>query len=315
MKKMSLENISEIVTHDGVFHADEVFACALMQSITYAMILRTRKKELIIPQPDRVLIDVGDKYNPEAGQFDHHQRDEKGKREPRANGIPYSGFGLIWEAYGKDYIKCFHPTLEKSEIEEVWKRVDQQLVCGIDATDCGVKLSETKAEYVGYGALTVSAAILLLNPTWMEKRELEEKNFLYAVTTAKIILDRQVSSVVGSVVAQEKVKKEIEKRAHHNILILNQFMPWQETVIQNEDILYVIFEDKTDKWMVQAVPELAGSFKCRKPFPKEWGGLREEELRLVTGVEDAKFCHVNLFLCGAESLKGAVELAKKALGE
>ena len=149
----------------------------------------------------------------------------------------------------------------------------------------------------------------------MEKRELEEKNFLHAVTTAKIILDRQVSSVVGSVVAQEKVKKEIEKRAHHNILILNQFMPWQETVIQNEDILYVIFEDKTDKWMVQAVPELAGSFKCRKPFPKEWGGLREEELRLVTGVEDAKFCHVNLFLCGAESLKGAVELAKKALGE
>ena len=312
MNAMSLESVSQIVTHNGVFHADEVFACALLQILTYAMIVRTRDKALMTPSETRILVDVGDKYDPAAGQYDHHQK--QGKREPRSNRIPYSGFGLIWEAYGREYIERFHPDLDAVEVEDVWNRVDKQLVCGIDASDCGVSLVEMKPEYVGYG-LSLCAAISLLNPTWMESREQEEKSFSIAITTAKNIIERQVESAVGSVVAQDKVRKEMKKREHLNILILNQFMPWQETVVQedNGNLLYVIFKDKTDKWIVQAVPQQVNSFRCRKAFPKQWGGLREKELQSLTGVEDATFCHVNLFLCGAKSLEGARKLAEKAL--
>ena len=54
-------------------------------------------------------------------------------------------------------------------------------------------------------------------------------------------------------------------------------------------------------------------FPSRKPFPKEWAGLSDEELQKVSGVNDAVFCHRGVFLCVAKSLEGAIELAKKSI--
>ncbi len=43
------------------------------------------------------------------------------------------------------------------------------------------------------------------------------------------------------------------------------------------------------------------------------GGLRDEELQKITGVEDAVFCHKGLFLAVSKSKEGAVKLAELAL--
>ena len=48
-------------------------------------------------------------------------------------------------------------------------------------------------------------------------------------------------------------------------------------------------------------------------MPKEWRGLTGEELQKVTGVPDAVFCHPAGFIGGAETLEGAVEMAKRAV--
>lgn len=67
--------ISRIITHSGQFHADEIFACALIQSILKEVpIVRTR--ELTIDDmndPETWIIDVGGVHNPELRLFDHHQ--------------------------------------------------------------------------------------------------------------------------------------------------------------------------------------------------------------------------------------------------
>jgi uncharacterized UPF0160 family protein len=68
----------KIVTHDGVFHADEVFAIALLSIVleTDFEIIRTRDVDTIEAakkDPNIFVIDVGMDLNPDMLNFDHHQ--------------------------------------------------------------------------------------------------------------------------------------------------------------------------------------------------------------------------------------------------
>jgi len=60
-----------VVTHDGNFHADDVFSIAVLKTIFPTLtLIRTRDKH-VISQAD-IVIDVGNEYDPETGRFDHH---------------------------------------------------------------------------------------------------------------------------------------------------------------------------------------------------------------------------------------------------
>lgn len=69
-----------IITHDGVFHADEVTAIALLETFRYSSdvtIKRTRSARAMTSAD--MLVDVGGVYDPEKKYFDHHQEDYDGK--------------------------------------------------------------------------------------------------------------------------------------------------------------------------------------------------------------------------------------------
>lgn len=121
--------IKRIITHSGVFHADEVFAIAALRLIedTEFPVLRTRDPQELSESkadPETVVVDVGSVYDPSLNNFDHHQRE--GAPEPRANGVPYSSFGLIWKHFGTTYCS-----------KRVADKVDFLLVQKVDALDCG----------------------------------------------------------------------------------------------------------------------------------------------------------------------------------
>src|SRR5690606_7569866 len=89
-----------IVTHNGSFHADDIFACAtltlhLEQQGKGYKIIRTRD-ESRIDSADFV-VDVGGIYDEKTNRFDHHQPGGAGSRD---NGVPYAAFGLVWKHYG-----------------------------------------------------------------------------------------------------------------------------------------------------------------------------------------------------------------------
>ena len=70
-------------THAGKFHADDVFATALLQIIRPD--IRIARGFVVPDDFDGIVYDIG------FGMFDHHQE----PREYRANGIPYAAFGLL----------------------------------------------------------------------------------------------------------------------------------------------------------------------------------------------------------------------------
>jgi len=70
---------TKIITHNGIFHADEVFAVALLLSTIFRdkeddyVIKRTRNiTEEDLNSDDVWVIDVGGAYNPSKKLFDHH---------------------------------------------------------------------------------------------------------------------------------------------------------------------------------------------------------------------------------------------------
>jgi uncharacterized UPF0160 family protein len=282
-----------IATHNGNFHADDVFSIAALNTIfpTFNLV-RTRDLE-VINNADLV-IDVGGIYDPEIGRFDHHQRGGAGQRE---NGIPYSSFGLIWQKYGVEICQGD---------AEVARAVDAGLVSTIDAIDCG------HVKGVSEG-ISLSQTIGMFNPTWQEDGDFDSC-FNQAVEFATKILARFIASCSGGIKAKSIVAEAIDQADDPRVIVLEKYIPWKRTVhALSKDALYMVYPSSTGQWRIQTVPVEPGSFEDRKSLPTSWAGLSDEALQNMTGLSDAMFCHNGLFIAGAESFESTMKMAAMAL--
>ena len=282
-----------VVTHNGNFHADDVFSIAVLKHVlpTFKLV-RTRDKALI--ESADFVIDVGGEYDPETNHFDHHQRGGAGERE---NGIPFSSFGLVWKKYG--LALC-------DDNQAVADRVDSGLVSTIDAIDCG------HVEGVSKG-ISLSQTISMFNPTWEEESNFDIC-FDEAVEFAARMLIRFIASAHGSVNAKAIVAKAIENAEDARVIVLEKYTPWKKTVhILSSDALYMVYPSHSGQWILQTVPVEPGSFEDRKPLPKAWSGLSDQAFVDETGIDDAVFCHNGLFIAGTKSFESTMKLATMAL--
>jgi len=288
-------NDKTIVTHNGNFHADDVFSIAAFKSIFPSFnLIRTRDVELIAKAD--IVVDVGGEYDPDTDRFDHHQRGGAGERE---NGIPYSSFGLIWQKYGLEICQGN---------QDVANAVDSGLVSTIDAIDCG------HVKGVSEG-ISLSQTIGMFNPTWQEESHFDTC-FDEAVDFASRVLKRFIASANGGISAKEIVAEAIDKAEDPRVIVLEKYTPWKRTVHKlSEEALYVVYPSQTGQWRIQTVPVELGSFEDRKSLPKPWAGLSDNELQEVTGIDDAMFCHNGLFIAGAESFESTMKMASIALKE
>jgi len=71
-----MEKIFKIITHDGVFHADDVMAVALIHRLVNPIIPVERTRNISqedIDNPEVWIVDVGGQYDRELNNYDHHQ--------------------------------------------------------------------------------------------------------------------------------------------------------------------------------------------------------------------------------------------------
>ena len=284
-----------IATHNGNFHADDVFSVAALKNIFPAVeLIRTR--DLDVMAKADIVLDVGGVHDAQTGRFDHHQKGGAGERE---NGIPYSSFGLIWQHYGLEI--C-------GGNQAVADSVDGSLVSTIDAIDCG------HVEGVATG-ISLSQTISMFNPTWQEAGNFDEC-FDEAVKFASRVLTRFIATASGGINAKSIVIKAIENAEDPRLIILEKYTPWKTTVHKNsKDALFMVYPSQEGQWRIQTVPVELGSFEDRKSLPQTWAGLSGDELQQVTGINDAMFCHNGLFIAGAQSFESVMKMAAIALSE
>lgn len=113
-----------VLTHDGVFHADEVLAVALLEVFSEGTAIVTRARGV---KSDNFLfvIDVNGQYVAEQGLFDHHQFERDNPKYGK------SSAGLVW-----DYIQT-----QTGVTSELYKSLDR-LIREVDDQDTGVKKQE-----------------------------------------------------------------------------------------------------------------------------------------------------------------------------
>lgn len=296
-----VKNIEDagFVTHAGKFHADEVFATILLEKI-YDEINLIR-----LPEVDGINLNKKFVYDIGGGKFDHHQIGGNGQRN---SGIKYAAFGLVWKEFGRKYLQ----KKQVNNIEECFNMFDKNFVQFIDAGDNG----QIKYENIDINLVTLSDIIEGFNPNWNEDTDPDEK-FTEALQIAKKVFDNKIESTISKCNAKRFVEQAIEN-SENGIMILDKFMPYQEFILESNNekagkILYVVFKSNRKGYTIKAVPKKMGSFENRKSFPKEWCGLRNEELQTVTGVKTATFCHNMGFICVANEFEDALKLAKMAV--
>ena len=291
-----LKNKKTVVVHDRRFHADDVFSVALLSILNKGKIkiIRTRN-ESDFTKAD-YLVDVGLEYDLTRNKFDHHQVGGAGKR---ASGSEYAAFGLLWKEYGEKI--C--------DSREVALRIEKRLVEGDDLIDNAVDIfSKTRKDIIPY---LVQDALEVFNPTWLEKDDIRDGQFKKAVVMAKEILEREVKVWTDIIKGEKEVEKIYQATLDKRIIILDGRYPWEEVVNKYPEPLFVIsYRSDKDQWGVTSIRDDLASFKSRLFFPKEWGGRKDAEFAKITGVEDAVYCHHNLWLAIAKTKEGAIKLAK-----
>ena len=198
---------SKVITHDTAFHADDVFAVAMLCCAGFNFqLIRTRNPLVLndaINEPDTLVADVGGVYDPSMLNFDHHQD----------MSLP-SAAGMIWQ-YFKDGI-C--PTDAQPFFG--------QFIASIDAIDTNRNNIYAAWNTLPDGFRNTSNIISGFNRDVMNAAQ-QDKQFDIAVDFAMTIIANERHSAI------EKAKSELQysQRAilSNNVAVFDEFSTvWKE---------------------------------------------------------------------------------------
>lgn len=291
------KSVPRVVTHNGPFHVDDVFAVATLDLYFdggYELV-RTRDARTI-KSADYVL-DVGKVYDVGKKRFDHHQEGGAGER----NGVPYSSIGLIWKEAGE--VVCGS--------QDVADKVEAKFIFAVDAMDNGVDV--IPKNHLDVHLAHLHDVIKSFQPPWDSEKSFDE-GFSEALEFAKGFLGRTIDKTRSRLLAEIKVREVYEHAKDKQIIVFERYYPVNEILLDYPEPLYMVYPgSEGSNWYVKACKAGVDTFENRKDLPSEWGGKEEKELARITGVHDATFCHNALWIAAADSKAGAVALAKIAV--
>ena len=294
------KNINEanLITHASKFHADEVFATALLSKI-YPDSCVCRVNEISSDIDNAIIYDIG------FGRFDHHMKDFDLRHD---SGVKYAAFGLIFKEYGLKYLE----SIDKENASTAYNMIEHDLVEGIDAVDNG----EFPVVSAAYNYKGIESLINDYNVCWDEEAD-NDILFLQIVEVISSYFDRVVKHTFSKIKAKKYVDEAIKKSNNH-VMILDTYMPFKDIVISSEleqakDILFAITPSNRGGYNIHTIPKDKSTHETRMDFPKEWGGLIDQELQKVSGIPSASFCHKELFLAVTKTKEDALKMIDKTI--
>lgn len=289
--------MQKVVTHNGGFHADDVFAVAALELAfgPDALAVTRTRDDAVIAAAD-IVVDVGGQYDPARLRFDHHQPGAPA----RDNGLPYAAFGLVWKHYGEQLAG----SVAAADI------IERNLAIPLDASDNGVQVYEQK--YPDVPVASLSGMISSWRPVWNGTEDMDAL-FSEAVSLARKILERAILQARADIEESQMAASLYESSADKKVIVSVVHIG-ASFFIDYPEVLFIVCPDENGNWDATAVRESRDSFATRVRFPESWGGLRDSGLAAVSGVADAVFCHRGGFLFVAKSQEGALAAVEKVMG-
>lgn len=280
-------------THDGTFHADEVTACALLLLfglIDENKIIRTR--DMYVLASCEYVCDVGGSYDPSLKLFDHHQKDYQG---------PLSSAGMVLK-----YLQSRN-LMAPNEYEYF----NQSLVMGVDAHDNG-------KDPLIPGYCSFSHVISNFTPIHYDCSDFEQNEAFHAALRFTCEHLRRLKERFNYMQSCRKIVAECMKEYEgKDYLIFHQNLPWLEIFFElggaTHPARFVIMPSG-NHWKLRGIPpSYENRMSVRLPQPQEWAGLLEEDLKKVSGIQGAVFCHKGRFISVWETREDAMAALEYAL--
>jgi uncharacterized UPF0160 family protein len=302
--------IQRLITHSGSFHADDVMATVVLLGLyPQAAVIRTREAAILnTTTATDIVYDVGFEYDAALRRYDHHQPGHP----LRADGTPYSSFGLVWLHHGADFLRLRFPAEPEGLLRAAWGNIDRRFVIDIDRADNGYTPPGTVASS---SETTLSLLVEDFVAAWDDPSQDNDARFLEAVFLFGEVFGKRVGRAVSMARAEAAVLEAFRTADDPRIVVIPDYMPIGSVIRKHgfEEALYTVERSRSGEWFVTCVRLDSDPFGQRKPLPLEWAGLRDADLAAVTGVEDAVFCHGKRFTCATRSLETALRMARLAV--
>ena len=261
-------------THSGTFHADEVTACALLlfyNRIDEDKIVRTRNQEILSEL--EYVCDVGGIFDPRQKRFDHHQQEYTGYLSSAGMVLNYLYSEGVVDLGKYEYLK-------------------DKLIDGVDQIDNG--LTDPSPGHCSFSAVIANFTPTAYDATEGEMREAFDSALTFTLGHLRRLIEKY-DYIQG---CKSEVEAEMEKKG--NCLFFERAMPWMEAFFElggdRHPAKFVIMPSGSH-WKLRGIPPTyQDRMRVRVPLPEAWAGLLEQELKKVTQIPGAIFCHKGRFI-------------------
>jgi len=312
----------------GSFHCDEALALSMLRILPkYDNSVVVRSRDPAVLASCNLIVDVGAKYEPDNLLFDHHQREFTGTLDSFKTKL--SSAGLVYKHFGKEIIAHVcqlnfdGQSVDTALVDALYLHLYKGFMEHIDAIDNGISVADAPLKY--HVSSTLSNRVGHLNPAWNQPQspELLNERFAMAIKLTSSEFLAELDSLLNIWwPARSIVQTSLaNRRAVHpsgKIAVLNHFCPWKDHLFEIEgelgcpgEVLYVLYQDTSGSWRIQAVPKDPESFDSRKKLPSPWCGVRDQQLSDLIQVPGCIFVHAGGFIGGCKTYEGALALATK----
>lgn len=309
-----LAKVNKIFTHAGKFHADEVFAIALIRVLLANTIwMPTHQVEIIrvgntssISEADlesSIVLDIG------GGLLDHHNKETILCRE---NGIEYAAFGRC----GLYYLRPFLYTLinDVDAAEEAYQTIDKQLIQYIDANDTMTMAEDGSIQSYN----PINTIIGSMMPKWNENFDSINDKFNAAIAWAQTAISTLLDKVIADSNLKVVAEKVIKNNTNDKYIVLDTYMPI-ERFLAREGIMFMLYPSirNAGNWCSKSIPNTVDDTQLL--FPEEFVTNEEKEISIDSKVSAYKasttisFCHPKRFILEATSKENAIKATEIAL--
>ncbi len=280
-----------IVTHDGKFHPDEIYACVLLHFFTgdELKFTRTRDERIIKKAQNDIytyVVDVGGLYEPSKNNLDHHQSTFT---DVGTNGDVLSSCGLMW--------RKLRDTLDVSDF--IKSKVDEFTI-KVDRHDNGVEYFN-EVEFVS-----------LYN--YNDVKGTTQKTRFKRAYAVALTHFKNMMNMWTEIERKEIIAKDVLKNASYNIIYSDEYIGVSPTLNQSDNLLLVSPRNESEYTISSLNVGIDVDFSIRCPAPEDWRGLSGNELDEKSGFKDMVFCHKSGFITIVKGDKdSALAVAKKII--
>ena len=285
---------NKVITHNGAFHADEVFAIAILQKLKGAPleIVRTRTPQILeaaVKDASVLVVDVGLIHEPAQNNFDHHQ-----------DRYMKSAAGLVWEHFGAALCGGSSDTAGL---------VQESIIDLVDQTDTNQNniLKVMDDHLPGGTSGTIGGLIGAFNRE-PDNEDLQTQQFEQAIKMATIFLENTLYES-EKIVAQKPIWEARQMLKPHVVRLERHCKGWKRWAAAEPQIQFCLIPraSKNDtiegtQWQLTTIDAVA------HPLP-----TLETMQAGVTDAQNIEFAHKARFLAVFNNEATALEVVEKML--